>query len=93
MDDTGFVLDQARIDTLRRALRTDPPLCATCFNRYHCARGCPESCPLDETTPFAGFRCRVQQMLTDVYLQEAAEQLRASMAYTTGSAGGEINSR
>jgi uncharacterized protein len=89
----GFTLDQARIETLRRALRVDPPQCATCFNRYHCARGCPESCPLDESTPFSDFRCRVQRMLADTYLRESAEALRASAAYTTGVAGGEISIR
>jgi sulfatase maturation enzyme AslB (radical SAM superfamily) len=93
LDGAGFVLDQARIGTLRQVLRADPLQCATCFNRYHCVRGCPESCPLDQNTPFAEFRCRVQHRLTDAYVQEAAERLRVSPTDTTGITGGEINSR
>ncbi len=37
---------------LRARTREEPGICAGCFAREHCARGCPQACPLGpETTP------------------------------------------
>ncbi len=64
-----FHLDAEPIDRLRAELMTQPEHCGDCFNQYHCVRGCPEFCPLqDQITPDA-FRCRVQQLLVSSLLQ------------------------
>jgi hypothetical protein len=54
-------------------------MCADCFNRYHCARACPDRCPAfgaqaaREREP--GFRCRVQRLLMAALLHAASERL------------------
>jgi len=80
--DTGhFELDQIRIQTLRKKLDTFLPQCPDCFNRYHCSRECPDSCPLDidvskrSASPKMGFRCRVQKAITFANLRETAKGL------------------
>jgi len=85
-----FSLDEARIQLLREALRREPPQCATCFNRYHCVRDCPDSCPLEGVPASLSFRCRVQQLLAQAHLQEAAEALHASGRRVNGVLGGEV---
>jgi sulfatase maturation enzyme AslB (radical SAM superfamily) len=85
-----FAVNHDRVQVLRDRLRREPPECSTCFNRYHCTRGCPEYCPLDNTIQPPGFRCQMQQRLVHVYLHEAADTLRASHDYQTGIAGGGI---
>ena len=56
-------LDYERIAALQQQLRT-PPSCCSCFNRFHCAGACPDSCALINTDSFAGsFRCEVQKQL------------------------------
>jgi sulfatase maturation enzyme AslB (radical SAM superfamily) len=85
-----FGLDEARLGVLRDALRREPPQCATCFNRYHCVRDCPDSCPLEGVPPSPSFRCRVQQLLAQARLQETAEALHASGQRVNGVLGGEV---
>lgn len=85
-----FTLDQNRIQTLRRALRAEPPQCADCFNRYHCVRNCPDHCPLAGTAPAQGFRCHMQKMLMTARLQEMAARLWAGGMAETGALGGEV---
>lgn len=90
-ESTGrFTLDQDRIQTLRRALRAEPPQCADCFNRYHCARNCPDHCPLAGTTPAQGFRCLMQKMLMTARLQDMAARLWAGEIAEAGVRGGKV---
>ncbi|MBP7691808.1 MAG: hypothetical protein KA764_07820 [Anaerolineales bacterium] len=86
----GFSLDIARVETLRRQLRREPARCAGCFNRYHCARGCPDHCPLSGIPEEPGFRCQAGQGLTEARLQAAAKQLPAP-AGSSGIVGAEVS--
>ena len=83
--DTGrFEIDQPRVKVLSRLLDAAMPDCADCFNRYHCARECPDQCPLDDgrdrgQSPEPGFRCRVQKAITLANLRETADRLWAEV--------------
>lgn len=79
-----FSLDHKRIPSMRQALHHPPAKCTGCFNRYHCARDCPDSCPLNSTLPVSNFRCRVQQKLTMIRLLEMATEMRTSGNGITG---------
>ena len=75
-----FEVDHRQVSILREQLAIEPPECAACFNRYHCARGCPDCCPLEDEESWlacagGGFRCRVQKSLTAAILAETAERL------------------
>jgi pyruvate-formate lyase-activating enzyme len=75
-----FEIDELRLQRLRRRLDVKLAACDECFNFYHCARQCPDVCPLD-TNPGQvpsnepGFRCRVQMGLASAVLQETAARL------------------
>lgn len=80
--DTGrFEIDRRRVQALRQQLDAALPECSRCFNYYHCARECPDHCPLEEGAPqdsdslASSFRCRVQKALTYATLQKAAKRL------------------
>jgi uncharacterized protein len=81
-EDTGrFEIDPLRVQVLRQELDVTLPECAVCFNRYHCARECPDWCPLDDKSclPYdflkPGFRCQAQKVLAYSTLIEAAGRL------------------
>lgn len=85
-----FEVDAGRVATLRRRLGALPAGCEDCFNRYHCARECPDHCPLDGREGQApadepAFRCRVQRLLAARLLEERAAQLGAELQ--AGKAG------
>lgn len=75
--ETGqFAVDGGRVEALRACLAPLPKGCAACFNRFHCARGCPDACPLDGRGPEeAVFRCQASRSLAAALLAEAAEAL------------------
>ncbi|NWF69119.1 MAG: hypothetical protein HXY40_08535 [Chloroflexi bacterium] len=74
----GSVLpDPQRVRALREQLRRAPAPCADCFNRFHCARGCPQYCPLDEQAAFPAARCQAQKALIFAHLQATAAALYA----------------
>jgi uncharacterized protein len=80
--DTGrFEIDHFRVQALRQQLNVTLPECAECFNRYHCARECPDCCPLDKdahpgsVSVVPGFRCRAQKALAYASLRKTAERL------------------
>lgn len=71
-----FEIDHVRVQELRRCLGAIPDDCVGCFNRYHCVRGCPDLCSLDDPeSPVGSFRCRVQKAMAYATLREAAERL------------------
>lgn len=75
-DSHEFVLDTGRIAAQKQRLNLLPPACMDCFNQYHCALGCPDRCFLDGDPPETGFRCRINQHLTMMAIQETADKLR-----------------
>jgi MoaA/NifB/PqqE/SkfB family radical SAM enzyme len=72
-----------QIRQLQQQLSHMPEPCETCFNQYHCVRGCPEYCPLDDeptendADPRAvpTWRCQVLQRLTLAYIDQALDGL------------------
>jgi pyruvate-formate lyase-activating enzyme len=77
-----FEIDAHRVQSLRRRLDVALPACDGCFNFYHCARECPDYCPLDggseQMPPIEpGFRCRVQKATASAILRETAARLWA----------------
>jgi uncharacterized protein len=75
-----FQIDHRRVQALRQQLDAVMPECVDCFNRYHCARECPDQCPLDCDPDQGrclepGFRCRVQKAITLTNVQEVASHL------------------
>lgn len=79
--ETGqFAVDGGRVEALRACLAPLPEGCADCFNRFHCARGCPDACPLDGRGPEqAAFRCQASRSLAATLLAEAAGALWAEI--------------
>ena len=82
--DTGrFEIDYPRVQELCQQLDVFFPECADCFNRYHCARECPDRCPLDDACQSSnpsepGFRCQAQKALAYATLRETADSLWAA---------------
>lgn len=77
-----FEIDGQRVRDLRRQLALAPSTCDRCFNFYHCARQCPDVCPLDGSLGHSsweepGFRCLVQKAVASATLQETAARLWA----------------
>ena len=70
-------------------LAAEDPACGECFNRYHCARGCPDVCPgLPGRFRDAGtFRCRVNRKLAEAELLETARRALFIPARQYGYAG------
>jgi sulfatase maturation enzyme AslB (radical SAM superfamily) len=75
-----FAIDGTRVEALRARLAALPEGCASCFNRFHCTRGCPDVCPLDGDGPEeAAFRCQASRSLVTTLLAESAEALWAEV--------------
>jgi sulfatase maturation enzyme AslB (radical SAM superfamily) len=54
------------IDELKRKGSQIPAACHDCINVYHCSRGCPDFCVVEdvnETNNLNPFRCRLHQLL------------------------------
>jgi radical SAM protein with 4Fe4S-binding SPASM domain len=70
-------VDSQRIDQIRRRVLAIPGRCEDCANMYHCARDCPDACPI--TAPEGrwneepGFRCRVQRLLAQHWIRQAVD--------------------
>jgi uncharacterized protein len=75
LDGDALTLDSGRIASLRRLLGDRPDSCGTCFNRFHCARGCPDSCPLEPAARLSPFRCEVQRLLAQHALDDLADAM------------------
>lgn len=66
-----FEIDHQQLATLRQDI---PASCPECFNRFHCARACPDNCQ----AAAASFRCALNRRLGDVLLHEQAQMLWTS---------------
>jgi uncharacterized protein len=83
----GFAIDYEHVLAMRRSLGSTPPACLGCFNRFHCARACPDDCPLEQGgahDPFNTFRCMVQMRLAEAEIESAADELPADMETAVG---------
>ena len=74
-DAPSFGLDQPYIQMLRHKLGEFPDKCVNCFNRYHCVRGCPDTCLFNDSSSTSAFRCEVQRQLAFALLWEKAQIL------------------
>ncbi|GIK58517.1 MAG: hypothetical protein HND44_13650 [Chloroflexi bacterium] len=91
MGDGRFTLNQPHITALRQQLHPLPPPCQDCFNQYHCARDCPDNCPLEDgETAVPSFRCRVQKKLAQVQLTQMGAGLWAKARSQDGIAEGRV---
>jgi sulfatase maturation enzyme AslB (radical SAM superfamily) len=89
--DGCFYMDMDAINDLAGKLQPIPDFCQDCFNQYHCARGCPDHCPLDAVyDPGDSFRCQINRQLTETYLQETAVSLWQKARLHGGIAGQKI---
>lgn len=57
---------------VQRILDKKDRLCENCFNSFHCARGCPDICPVTGSEDAYSFRCMVNQTLAAYELQKIA---------------------
>ena len=85
----GLLSDRDRLGPLSACLSREDPECMSCFNRYHCARGCPEVCPVlaDGSRDFGSFRCRVSRAVAEGELLDLASRSLADAAGRYGYAG------
>ncbi|NOH02562.1 MAG: radical SAM protein [Chloroflexi bacterium] len=77
----SFQLDTDQVDRLRNKLSAVPASCADCFNRFHCARACPDHCALTGDSPKGSFRCRVNSQIAERLLSERAVQPSGNEAW------------
>ncbi len=81
--DTGdFILDTKKIEAFRRSVAVIPAECEQCINICHCARGCPDRCPVLTGSPVDpenknnnNFLCRLYQKLAPALIMDAADRL------------------
>lgn len=85
-DGPSFTIDQERVAALRRGLAGPPTACSDCFNRYHCARACPDACELIGPPPTDGFLCRVRRRLAEAAIDALADRLWQSLGSENGCA-------
>ena len=88
-EQNGLLLRPDEFGAVFERLAAEDPACLNCFNRYHCARGCPDVCPaLPGGLHDAGsFRCRVSRILAEEELLAAARSSLFGPARRYGSAG------
>lgn len=79
-DSQRFILNEDRIAALRQRALEIPARCEPCVNLYHCARDCPDACPLlgereHEYSKAGGFRCHLYQRLGEYWICQRAQPL------------------
>lgn len=84
-----FSLDTGRAAELCEILSQESAQCMECFNRYHCARHCPDSCSAGQPVQDS-FRCRTQALLANQLIIEAAESLCAQLSPTHPAVSGKV---
>jgi uncharacterized protein len=90
-DRSHFEIYDDRVRELRASLSLRSASCDECFNRYHCARACPEACPAETDRPEATFRCRVERLLARVDLTRAAQRFMTSEVAGASVVGGPVS--
>ena len=73
-----------------KKLSIDDPSCYQCFNRFHCARGCPDICPLTGGPDHGSFRCLMNKIMTGYSLLETADEFLLPMISDHQIVGMEI---
>ena len=88
-EQNGLLLKRDQMELVFERLSAEDPACEVCFNRYHCARGCPDVCPAltQEPEDAGSFRCRVSRTLAEAELLDLARGSLADMACQYGYAG------
>lgn len=81
LDHLPAILDVDRIARLRRRALKIPDRCQPCVNFYHCARDCPDACPVVEDDAQGparqgGFRCRLYRRLGEHWIGQRAQPLQ-----------------
>ncbi len=91
-ESNGLLMDEADTCRLFGLLSAEDPGCKDCFNRYHCAGGCPDVCPAsDPKLRDAGsFRCRISRKLAEAELLETAKRSLFGIARQYGYAGMDL---
>ena len=69
-----YQLDFDAINKLRDVASDFPRQCNQCINQLHCARGCPDYCPVSKKG-INLFKCKVNQLLMLNWLSLAAEDI------------------
>ncbi len=71
-----LVLNVDRIRRIQSQATEIPARCEQCVNVYHCARDCPDRCPLDESVGYdasqSGVRCLIQRELGQRWIAQSA---------------------
>lgn len=70
-----FNVDHSNVLRLKKILSKSPEKCRVCVNYYHCARLCPDRCPLNEEASNQDWRCRIQVKLSENDLLEMGDIL------------------
>jgi sulfatase maturation enzyme AslB (radical SAM superfamily) len=86
-----FTLNQHVVERLQAKISVLSASCPECFNRFHCARGCPDVCPVQGNTFLDGFRCQAAKKLMQAMLVEIAGRLWDRLDDKSGAAGCEVN--
>jgi uncharacterized protein len=67
-----IVLDTEKLSRMIRKLAKPYRQCENCFNFWHCSKGCPTVCPLQEDTQdTAGFDCTINKWIGLANLMKA----------------------
>jgi uncharacterized protein len=89
--DSQPVVSQRRVVGLNVLLGAPWPQCRECFNRFHCAKGCPDVCPISDPAEKT-FDCTIEKSIGLANLLTAAgielsvdEQLNFGTAYRNAS--------
>ena len=88
----GLLVDRESPGPLFDRLAAEDPDCLDCFNRFHCARGCPDVCPSGPGGPrdAGSFRCRVSRKLAEAELLAAARASLFELTRRYGYAGMDL---
>ena len=73
----GFGLDYLAVTKLQNTIAENMDDCQGCFNRYHCARSCPDHCIIEQPTRTGDFRCQTQWLLANALIGRTADRLAA----------------
>jgi uncharacterized protein len=85
-----YNLDARLVQQKREALSRPISGCTTCFNQFHCSRLCPDHCTLEGEAPLSQTRCRIQALLAERMLQDAAQSWSATRPRSNGVLSGRL---